>query len=327
MKIAFYSPHLGLRGTEVTMYDFAHYNEEILRNESIIIYNDNNPANHPTVIEKFNKRFPGKVFALKGPDFNFAWQAEYTNPLIDEVLETEKCDAIYMQKLGLNDGVVSDKCKTLVLCAGTPCEPHGDRYAYISDWLSQKASGGKYPAVPSIVDLPDIDGDFRELLKIPKNAIVFGRSGGIDTWSIPWASQVIKETVMANENIFFVFQNTPQFFNHPNIKYLPSTADMEFKVKFINTCDAMIHARTDGESFGLSCAEFSIKNKPVITWANSPDRNHIEVLADKGIYYSTPQELREVFQTFIPQPEKDWNAYKRFNPKDIMEIFKEVFLT
>ena len=59
-----------LRGTEVTMYDFAHYNETILGNESIIVYNDNNPANHPTVIEKFKNRFD-KVYNLVGPDFNF----------------------------------------------------------------------------------------------------------------------------------------------------------------------------------------------------------------------------------------------------------------
>jgi hypothetical protein len=37
-KVAFYSPHLGLRGTEITMYDFADYNERILGNKSIIIY-------------------------------------------------------------------------------------------------------------------------------------------------------------------------------------------------------------------------------------------------------------------------------------------------
>ena len=40
--------------------------------------------------------------------------------------------------------------------------------------------------------------------------------------------------------------------------------DLNYKVKFINTCDAMIHARAMGETFGLAVAEFSKKNKPVI---------------------------------------------------------------
>ena len=32
-KVAFYSPHLSVRGTEVAMYDYAQYNETILGNE------------------------------------------------------------------------------------------------------------------------------------------------------------------------------------------------------------------------------------------------------------------------------------------------------
>ena len=326
MKIAFYSPHLSLRGTEVTMYDFAHYNETILGNESVVLYNENNPVNHPTVIEKFSKRFGDKLYSLKGPDFNFAWQAEYTVPLLDEVIEKEKCDAIYMQKFGKNDGVISTKCKTLVLVASQICEPHGDVYAYISPWLANHMSAGSLPSVSSIVDLPDIEGDFRELLGIPKEAIVYGRNGGISTWNIPWASSVVCDVADERDDIYFLFQNTPQFTMHPNIKFLPPTADMDFKVKFINTCDAMIHARIEGESFGLSCAEFSIRNKPIITWNGSPDRNHIEVLGEKGIYYFTPQELKDVLLSFDKQPDKDWNAYRCFNPHDAMKTFDEVFL-
>lgn len=36
------------------------------------------------------------------------------------------------------------------------------------------------------------------------------------------------------------------------------------KTTFINTCDAMLWARHDGETFGLAIGEFSSKNKPVI---------------------------------------------------------------
>ena len=37
MKIAFTDNYLGERGTAVSLYDFAKYNEEILGNESIIL--------------------------------------------------------------------------------------------------------------------------------------------------------------------------------------------------------------------------------------------------------------------------------------------------
>ena len=41
--------------------------------------------------------------------------------------------------------------------------------------------------------------------------------------------------------------------------------DLNKKVEFISSCDAMIHARQMGETFGAAVSEFSIKNKPVIT--------------------------------------------------------------
>lgn len=326
MNIAFYTPHMTLRGTEVTLYDFAKYNEDLLGNKSIVIYNENSSWNHPTVIQKFKDRFKDNLISLKGPNFEFAWNAEITVPLLDKVLLEKKCDGLFMQKFGHNDGVISKMCKTFVMCAAPVCEPHGDVYSYVSEWLSEFASQGKYPFVPSMVDLPEVEEDFREILNIPKDAVVFGRTGGLDSWNLPWVSEVIKKIVDENSHIYFIFQNTPQFYMHQNIKYIPPTADMKFKTKFINTCDAMIHARHEGESFGVACGEFSIKNKPIITWFGSKDRNHIKLLGEKGYYYNTPQELFNTLVSFKKQPEKDWNCYKDFSPEKIMKIFKRVYL-
>jgi hypothetical protein len=39
MKILFHSNQLALRGTEVALYDYAHYNENFLGNESLIVSN------------------------------------------------------------------------------------------------------------------------------------------------------------------------------------------------------------------------------------------------------------------------------------------------
>jgi hypothetical protein len=38
----------------------------------------------------------------------------------------------------------------------------------------------------------------------------------------------------------------------PNILHLPATADGAFKERFIGACDAMLHARSRGETFGLA---------------------------------------------------------------------------
>ena len=324
MKIAFYSPHMSERGTETAMYDFAHYNEEILQNDSIILYNDNNPANHPTVIEKFNKRFPGKVFALKGPDFNFAWQAEYTHPLIDEVLSEQECDILYMQKGGRNDGVYSHVCKNIILCCSNHHEPHGDAYLYVSKWLSDMLSNGATPYIPIIIDLPKGLGNMREDLSIPEDAVVMGRTGGLDTWDIPWANRSIEKALSLREDLYFVFQNTPRIFDHDRVKYIKTTADNNFKSKFIETCDAMIHCRLNGESFGQSCAEFSFMNKRVITYANSKERAHIEMLKEKGLYYKNENELLTILMGFTPDNKGDWNCYKQHSPEIVMKKFAEI---
>ena len=88
----------------------------------------------------------------------------------------------------------------------------------------------------------------------------------------------------------------------------------------------MLHARYEGESFGLSCGEFSIRNKPVLTWDRSPERNHIEILGEKGIYYSDQKQMRSTILDFVKQPDQDWNCYKDYTPAKIMKIFEEVYL-
>lgn len=326
-KIAFYSPHMSLRGTEVTLFDFAKYNEDILNNQSVILYNSNNKNNHSTVIEKFFNRFKHNFIALEGPNFDYSWNKEITNPLLDKVIKNNQCDGLFIQKYGLNDGVLSKECKTFIMCAAPVCEPHGDVYSYVSEWLSKTASNNKYPFVPSIVDLPETDENFRKQLNIPNDALVFGRTGGFDTWNIPWASEVIKNILNSYANIYFIFQNTPKFYNHKNIKYLQSTANLDFKVRFINSCDAMIHARIDGESFGVTCGEFSIRNKPIITWFGSKDRHHIETLGENAYYYNNQQELYKILTNFKKEPKKDWKMYSKFNPKNVMKKFEEVYLS
>ena len=314
MKIGFYQPHLCLRGTTVAMYDYAFYNQEILGNESIIFYDKYNTHNHPTTIKKFSV---------------FDCMAISDISMLDRVLERKKCDAIYITKGGhKNDGRMATACKTLIQAiAPVPeTEKHGSVYAYGSHWLSKHCSDGRIPAVPYMVDLPDTDEDLRKTLDINREAIVFGRNGGIDTWDLPFADKVIYEALQEREDIYFLFQNTPISFTHKRVLHLPSTSDMTFKTKFINSCDAMIHARYIGESFGLSCAEFSIRNKPVITWSKSPERNHIEVLGEKALLYSDAKGMKKQLTNFIKEPEQDWNCYREYSPEKIMKTFEQVYL-
>jgi hypothetical protein len=92
----------------------------------------------------------------------------------------------------------------------------------------------------------------------------------------------------------------------------------------------MIHARGIGESFGLACGEFSMHNKPVITYALSPQRNHIDVLGSKAILYKGPKDLTEVFLNFdkAKAQQENWDCYSQdFSPAAVMKKFQSVFLS
>ena len=123
--------------------------------------------------------------------------------------------------------------------------------------------------------------------------------------------------------------NFTPFAQHERLLFLPGNSDMSYKMRFINTADGMIHARGIGESFGLACGEFSIKNKPVMTYAMSPQRSHIEILGDKALLYKGKHDLEQLLLSFDRklQYEQNWDAYsKDFSPQVIMPKFDSIFI-
>jgi hypothetical protein len=111
--------------------------------------------------------------------------------------------------------------------------------------------------------------------------------------------KAVVETAKERSDIWFLFLNTRSFpgaEDVPNIRFLPATADPIAKRQFLNTCDAMLHGRMRGETFGLSCLEFAMLGKPVLTYANSPEKAHLEILGDSAVAYRRASELRELFR-------------------------------
>ena len=96
--------------------------------------------------------------------------------------------------------------------------------------------------------------DLRAELGIAADATVFGRHGGLHTFNIAAAKQAVADVSARRPDIVFVFMNTVRFCCDaaPNVIHLPSSVDSERKSRFIRTCDAMLHARAEGETFGLS---------------------------------------------------------------------------
>lgn len=316
MRIAFHDNSLCLRGTTVAIYDWAYWTRHYLNVDPIIMFNLQNSFNDKSVIQKFEKEF--LVFGYEDKS------------QIDDILSKNNCDAFLMEKGGEPDGVISSVSKNLVNAISGWWKPewiHGDVYAMGSKWLS-KITDYKIPYVPYIVHLPDHNLDMRDELGIPKDAFVFGRNGGWDTFDLPFVKQSIVETLEKRKDIWFVFQYTEPFYNHERIIYLDPTADLNEKVRFINTSDAMLHARNIGESFGLSCAEFSIRNKPVVTYYNSLERNHIDTLGERGIFYENKQDIDHILLNLDRSEinQLEWNCYQDYSPEKVVQKFKEVYL-
>jgi hypothetical protein len=173
----------------------------------------------------------------------------------------------------------------------------------------------------------DTSENMRLELNIPDFAIVFGRYGGKETFDIIFVHDVIKKILNERNNIYFLFMNTNKFYNHPKIIYLNGTTDMYIKKKFINTCNALLHARSCGETFGLTCGEFAVALKPVITYNGSKERNHINILNNKAILYNNFDELFDILNTFDNNKyDMADNGYLFYNPINIMKIFSDTYL-
>lgn len=311
VNIGFWSNQLCERGTEIALYDYAYYNEKILNNKSYIFYEKNNINNNTDVINKFSK-----YFTTIGVNYFCE---------IDDYLLKNNINIILIIKTGHNDNKVSKIAKNVILCIFNCNEEHGDAYIVISDFLLKKYNK-QYNILPHIVYLPNHQEDMRIELKIPQNALVYGRHGGYEQFDIKYVQECVYNVALNNPNIYFIFVNTKIFCNKlENIIFLNKIIDLNDKRKFINTCDAMLWGRSDGETFGLSIAEFSICNKPVLA-TKIGDLAHVDLLNNKGIWYSNKENLEYLLVNIDRNKIKnnDWNAYKNYTPEKVMKIFSQL---
>jgi len=319
ITIAFHIQHFDYRGTGDVVYNYAHYNETVLKNQSVIVISKQSlKNNYEIVIDRYMSRFPIYIYE----DLNELQQYCLNNNVTH----------FYALKYGKNDGIVlQPPIKNLIHCVYTTSESHGDgKYFGVSETIDSK----EY--LYHIVKMNETKQNLRARLNIPENAVVFGRHGGTDTFLFPGIIDVIKTILDTYENVHFVFMPQPDIlkqFEHPRIHHLPPTVNPEFKRKFINTVDAMLHCSLLGESFGLSVLEFSYCNKPVITFnggkfVDKENTQHLKFLGDKALTYNNTQELLSVLKNFLittrENVKKDWRTpiLDQLTPEKIMQKFK-----
>ncbi len=341
MKVAFHCPLADERGVSQAIFSYAHHNERLLGNRSLVITPGG--VKEDQFLQRFRERF--EVFTYSSVE-------EIEPYLIDQ-----RVDLFYVLTHGNTRKVpvyLPSSCRTAVHCVFRSCTPCGDIYACISETVNRR-SGTSVPVVPHIVESPEGQDDLRAELGIPADALVVGRHGGLATFNLSFVHRAVERVLEMRADIFFVFLNTKRFMPpHPRVIHLPRAVGNQ-KWAFVNTCDAMIHARRDGETFGLSIGEFSRCNKPVLTWAmprgwshplfrlsravaglfsskmrlprRQPDA-HLEILGDRALIYHSGRDLEGLLLALDGETLRagDWDAHSgRYSPEPVMELFARCF--
>ena len=330
--MAFYSNHLCERGSEIALYDYADFAERLRGATAFVLYDATSDKNVQMVIDRFKARFGCRLVGIARPQE------------IAPALETRGVSHCYIIKFGHRDEPsmkwFGRSVRTMVHAVFDATEPHGGAYARISPCVPCLPGARPVPVVPHMVRPVDPTGpDLRAELGIPPSATVFGRHGGEDTFDIPEARSAILEVARTRRDIYFVLLNTawpPRKLCPPNVLHLDPTMDEERKARFIRTCDAMIHARLTGETFGLAVAEFSVANRPVITSLRHHECGaadfHLRTLGahPRGaqLFYHDAASCARLLLNFDRHAAKthDWNAYRAFAPERVMPLFWACFV-
>jgi len=315
MKVAFHSRILTERGSEGAMLDYARLNCSVLGNESVLCLPDRPEFAENPLLTKWQNEFSIIRYQNKND--------------LGARLKKEKAEIIYLTKPGPDDGFLVPGLRNCVHAQFLCDEFHGDAYAYLSCWMSRVMTGREDSFVPFFVPQFVSEEDLRSKLGIPKGAKVFGRHGGWDTFNIPFARRAVVEQAQNCTGDHFVFLNTEPIRGtegFSNVHYLPATVDPVEKAKFLATCDAMLHARWHGETFGLAVGEFAVLGKPVITFSESREKAHLEMLRNQALLYRNLGELAGILKEFCPY-KTHGTEYEIFaDPKVVMELFQKKFL-
>jgi hypothetical protein len=320
-NIIFHTDTLNERGTTVAVYDYAYYIREYLNLNPIIPINLTK-NNNQTTVDKFKKDFD---------TFEYMDLSE-----VQTFVDDKQIEYFYAIKYGYLDETVMQNTRNLMhsVFVSAASQKHGDAYAVISEWMSVHTGGG-LPWVPHMINLPQSELDYRQSFNIPKSATVIGRHGGYDTFNIPFVWNSIEKILQERDDIWFLFMNTPEQIKHERCLYFEPEIDLNCKVAFINTCDAMLHARDYGETFGSSVLEFASKNKQIISYDNEEfqishwlgGRNHFLFLKDNCFKYQNENDLNQILLNINREnPFNTLHLNDEFSPKNVISKFKEVFL-
>ena len=262
------------RGAATAVYDYAHFGERLLGFERPLIICSNSlngdDANLKLNLKRLQARFGAdRVFMMKQRWFK-ASMRDSLPCQADAVLAAHNVTHLYIMKGGLRDSFLSRLPGVeLRRAAFSATQPHDCAYARVAASVPT-ARGVDVPVISHVVQRQEATGDdLRAALGIPENATVFCRHGGTPTFNIPFVKAAVAQHAGDEPSAWFLFMNTARFVKeHPRVRFLAPETDDAAKSRFIRSCDAMLHARRKGETFGLAIAEFGAQ--PAVITSSAP---------------------------------------------------------
>jgi hypothetical protein len=334
MRIGFLNNQIDERGTTWATFLYAKYASQFLGYSTAMYYPS---TSYEWMLRPKWKRRISSLMPMLSSRAKLKSKKGYNQRMADiitqggvEIIETNldadfsHLDALYHMKSGENDGFLPRGTQYWVHAVSNASQPHGNRYAAISEWLGKHYGA---PFVPYIIEVADETQTMRQELGIPADAVVLGRFGGTNTFDLPWVWEVIDDCVKRIKNVYFLFANTDMKRQHKQIISLPPIYFPHEKRKFINSCDVMLHAREFGETFGIACGEFALCGKPVLTYGKSFELSHIQMLRHP-LLYNDPKELTDLIARVASGelPKEDGGAYQNCTPEKVMQIFDRQFV-
>jgi len=325
MRIGFHCDSFSLRGVTVATLSYARLCRKSLNQESIII----KCKNHTPWI----KENPEIQAGIKDIPI-----LHYDEPhQLNELLVQNNIDALYILTSGMPENRFSDVKIPLWVHSVFPTkinQINGDKFACVSEWLSNECFNKKIPYVPHIIEpakRPKIAKEnWKQMHQIPQDAVIIGSMGGSHSFDLKPAREGLIQAINASNWLYFVSLNHQPFVEHKQAIFLEGTSNIDVKESFIYSCDAMLHGRAQGETFGLACAEFAEAGKPIFAWRHAPERHHLEQFCNKELLFSTANELATKLLEFS-EGDATTSSYegscRNFYSAVVAEKFRDVFLS
>ena len=263
---------------------------------------------------------------------------EYSKVCSDEQWLRKNIDFGYLMKVDGRDGKKFKGIWNAVHTVFREDLPHGNTYSYISKWLADEMrqmmssdflrtmrgqlaylrgcqNALKFDGVPYVVNMPPLESvDVRRDFNISDSCFLMIRYGGMGEFDIPWVQAELVRFLDENADAHFLAINTNFFAEHPQISYAEKIINVGYKAAVLESADVFLHARSIGETFGMSIVEAMQMGTDVLSCAGGDDQNHVVLLQNGSHLFSSPEQMRDLLSKKI----RRWRTDGRERSAELM---------